>query len=209
MFLAVRGAAFRGCVLPVLSSPGGRHWDSVAAKRRGHGLYGRPSWEGAGPASRSTLQAPTARGAEPGRPGQRPHMPFLGRRREPCGGGWPRAAVQVTSDPPSPPAPVGPVHQPPTPTPPRALLGRGTPAPQGLALLSPGPSGLCCPGSSLAMPTAHTAAVRGGDSLGLVVWLSFGWRGQPSSRRFCHAALPGEAHLFHPPAPVVLEGGSL
>lgn len=31
-----RGAAFRGRVLPVLSSPGGRHWDSVAAKKRGH-----------------------------------------------------------------------------------------------------------------------------------------------------------------------------
>lgn len=133
-------------------------------------------------------------------------MPFLGRRREPRGGGCPRAAVQVTSDPSSPPAPAGPVHHPPA----QGTVGKGDPSPAGLGpLLSPGPSGLCYPGSSLATPTAHTAAVRGGDSLGLVVWLSFGWRGQPSSRRFCHAALPREARLLYPPAPLVLEGGPL
>nr|KAF6303937.1 hypothetical protein mMyoMyo1_008920 [Myotis myotis] len=98
----------------------------------------------------------------------------------------------------------------PHPHPAQGTVRKGDPSPAGLGpLLSPGPSGLCCPGSSLATPTAHTAAVRGGDSLGLVVWLSFGWRGQPSSRRFCHAALPREAHLLHPPAPLVLEGGSL
>lgn len=94
-------AALRDHVLPrVGGSPGGRQ-----------SLLGRSR-----PVSPSTLQAPTGRGLSQDRPGQWPPMPFLGRRRE--GGGCSRAAVQVTSDPSSPPAPAGPSHQHALPPPP-------------------------------------------------------------------------------------------
>lgn len=115
VFLAVTGSCIQRPRAPCAQQPGGGGGTGIRLPPRREATGPRPLRQGplgrSRPVPRSTLQAPTARGAGPGRPGQRPHMPFLGR--EPRGGGGPRAAVRVTSDPSSSPAPAGPVHQPP------------------------------------------------------------------------------------------------
>lgn len=126
-------SSVRGRVLPVLSSRGGGTGSRLPPRGEatgGHGLYSRPPGKEQA-VSRSTLRAPTARGLSQDGLGSGPHA--FPRAKEGatwrgvsqgCGAGDLRPIL--------PSCPCG-SRPPPPPPPARALSGRGTPAPQGLA----------------------------------------------------------------------------